>query len=1121
MQRFPAVGSLVWALGLVGFQAAPSASPPPPVRAQSSPAPNAPKPRPALALEGTVKGPDGKAVEGALVIARKVGSSDEALSTRTLADGRFRLALPRQAVGPWDVRVEAKGKAAIQLERTQPGMPLLVTLPKGRTVTGTVRDGSGNQPLAGAIVEARSTDPSRFSLPWEPSAGVVATRTDREGRFRLEGLANGLFEIAARAPRHGRAQRRNVRPGASVDLLLFPGASISGIVTGPDARPVTRAVVAAQRRGDWGFEPAGAEITDARGRFALFGVEPGAYLLAVRHPELAPGVADVTVESLADAQVDISLTRGVPVLGRLIADRDRPIPGKVSVEELAGRRVTSRLAEILRAEAGPDGLFVIERLPPGAHVLAVHAPGFAKRRVEVEVGARAASVDLGEIALDRGLVISGRVRSRGGAPIPDASVAAYPMTDAMITPESDEPVRTEADGSFAIGGLETGRFTLSASAPGHASARKVAEAGAEDVRIELAPGGSITGSVVDAQGRAVEAFKVSAERLERDHQGSGGNRVKDVAAADGRFALEDLAEGTYVVRANAPEMAPGTVSDVHVKAGQPSEAGMIRLTRGGIVRGTVVDTTGAAVAGATVTALSGGRMSWMDRVEGSSDGSGSFELLGVRPGRVTITATHPAYAQGRVSGLDVDPAKGPAEARVVLSIGGRVQGSARKRDGTALVGSRVEVVLRRPDEDVGLGTTLTALVQPDGSFLVERVPPGVASVGLATQAAPGIYVSGQRKEVAIVEGQTASVDFTSREVLVSGRVTRSDAPVGGVRVTVSPTMVSMVSGSDADPVAAAGAGPRPFVGDTAEDGSYELIAPEPGDATVTVASLDGKMQHASRYLRIPDALTYTLDFKLGGAPVSGIVVDKETGEGVPGASIYAALKKGEDEGGTTAGPDGRFAFEIAPGEYTVNLWAEGYARSQSDLSVGAGGASEVRFELGRGLVLQGKLVDAAGRPAAGQRVFAKGREGATGREMAMTLADGAFRFDRLQPKAYDLSAGGPAVGYATRGGVSPGDKDVVLALRPGGRVRLAVVDGRGAPVAEAFVRVVSVNGLGVFVSVGSTLTDAAGLLEISSPAGTVEILATQAKGSGKVTVEVSPGVTVPGRIVLRESAPNP
>ncbi|HEY6552127.1 MAG TPA: carboxypeptidase-like regulatory domain-containing protein, partial [Vicinamibacteria bacterium] len=339
---FALLSPLVWSVSAVGFQAAPT----PPAAAKVAPTKAAPaaKPRRAAALEGVVKGPDGRPVEGALVIARQAGaSSREPLFTKTSGDGRFRLPLPKAAVGPWDLRVEAKGLAAAQVEKAQPGASLSVALLKGRAIGGTVRDGSDNRPLVGAIVEARSMDRSRFSLPWEPLAGAVTARTDAQGRFRLEGVANGLFEVSARAARYGRAQRRNVRPGASVDLLLLPGASISGLVTGPEGRPVAGAVVAAQSRTVSGFNPAGAETTDARGRFSLVGVEPGNYWLAVRHAGLAPDVAEVTVEPLADVTVEIALSRGVPVLGRLLADRDRPVAGKVVVEELEGRRVTSRL----------------------------------------------------------------------------------------------------------------------------------------------------------------------------------------------------------------------------------------------------------------------------------------------------------------------------------------------------------------------------------------------------------------------------------------------------------------------------------------------------------------------------------------------------------------------------------------------------------------------------------------------------------------------------------------------------------------------------------------------------------------------------------------------------------
>jgi hypothetical protein len=332
-------------------------------------------------------------------------------------------------------------------------------------------------------------------------------------------------------------------------------------------------------------------------------------------------------------------------------------------------------------------------------------------------------------------------------------------------------------------------------------------------------------------------------------------------------------------------------------------------------------------------------------------------------------------------------------------------------------------------------------------------------------------------------------------------------------------MGSTISGTDALVIAPT-PGPQPFTGITAADGTYELIAPEPGDAWANVQSLDGKVQYVSRDLQVPDVPGYRLDFELGGVPVSGIVVDRESGEGVPAARLNATARKGEDSGGAIAGPDGRFAFEIPPGDYRVSLGAEGYARSQSDLTVGAGGESEVRFELSRGLVLEGKVLEASGRPAAGIRVAATAGAGVPGRDMTMTVSDGAFRFDRLLPQSYDLSTGSPTVGYAVRAGVTPGDKDVVLTLRPVGRLRLAVADERGTPVSGAFARVVSLNGALTFFPAGSQ-TDSAGLLEMSCPSGVLEIAASQGKHSGKVTVDVAPGATVAARIVLRDAAPRP
>ena len=75
-------------------------------------------------IEGIVKGPDGRPIEKALVVARVVGASrlDLPVTARTDAKGGFRLGLKR--AGIYDVRVEAKGLAARPSRRSARCAPL-------------------------------------------------------------------------------------------------------------------------------------------------------------------------------------------------------------------------------------------------------------------------------------------------------------------------------------------------------------------------------------------------------------------------------------------------------------------------------------------------------------------------------------------------------------------------------------------------------------------------------------------------------------------------------------------------------------------------------------------------------------------------------------------------------------------------------------------------------------------------------------------------------------------------------------------------------------------------------------------------------------------------------------
>ena len=63
---------------------------------------------------------------------------------------------------------------------------------------------------------------------------------------------------------------------------------------------------------------------------------------------------------------------------------------------------------------------------------------------------------------------------------------------------------------------------------------------------------------------------------------------------------------------------------------------------------------------------------------------------------------------------------------------------------------------------------------------------------------------------------------------------------------------------------------------------------------------------------VPDVAVHTVDFTLGGAIVAGIVVDEDAGAPVPRAYVSFGGKAGFGSG--EAGPDGRFRFDVEPGE---------------------------------------------------------------------------------------------------------------------------------------------------------------------------------------------------------------
>ena len=577
----------------------------------------------------------------------------------------------------------ARGLVTLRLPRVASG-PLAVQLEKGGSITGVVREGRGRGLVAGARVSLSRN--LRVPGGWEEEATRNETTTDAKGRFRIDGIGRGPVGLVARAPGFGEA-RRDARSGEAVELFLFPGASLAGVVRDDQGRPVTGAAVRTE-----GDRP--SERTDAKGEFRMASVRPGEHTVVAREGGRAPGIAVVVVEPETEASVSIVLSDGGFVTGRVVDPEEQPLAGRLRVEVFDEHGLPSSVSDGLATDAKADGTFALGPLPIGTLGIGVSAPRHATRRVEATIAGRGRTVDLGDVTLETGLVIRGQVRDREGSGIEGASVRARLRRPGE---RGEGEATSEADGAFVVAGLKPGTYQLTASRSGLAPAHAMAPAGGDPVDLVMEAGGEIAGRVVDADGQPAEEAFLIAERAGGPGPGPGGAS----GAADegeGRFVLRDVAAGRYVLQAQASGRGEASISGVRVVAGKRTAVGTLRLQGGGIVRGTVVDADGQGIPGATVIAERDLNMQSGELTD-QTGSTGAFEIRGVPAGRVSVMASHPAYASPKPSVAEVDPGKEPAALRIVLLEGGRVEGRAVHRDGRPFASGRVRAHNLEPGEE--------------------------------------------------------------------------------------------------------------------------------------------------------------------------------------------------------------------------------------------------------------------------------------------------------------------------------------------------------------------------------------------------------------------------------------
>ncbi len=593
--------------------------------------------------------------------------------------------------------------------------------------------------------------------------GVDATQPD------VEAPPNG--PIRASDP-----ERVSLSPGTTAPSGRAPagaegsvGSGLSGRVTSMDGRPITGARVEAleeQRSLLTLRTPLGIETaTDGAGRFGPLDLA-GPLPVALRVS--APGYATTTVGPYAPERAvpipDVRLDDGFVLAGTVRSDVDlAPVPGARVMVHLDPPRAglgTGALFAEQSTETDAAGRYHVDGLGYRQYRVEAAADGFAPTSVSrtflVQRHQKEIELDLALQPATR--VLHGVVRTRGDEPLGGARVLARSMGGARDQPAA--AATSSADGSFTLTGLADAPYEVSATATGYVLGRPVeVRPGPEAMELVLDECGRIAGRVLAAGGRAAERAIVDLV-----HLGDGAERtVRSIGTgAGGTFALENVPPGRYRIDAKADGSVAVQGTGFDLDPGESIEDAVVRLGRGGRVRGRVVDDGGRPIADAmidlfpsdtdrTTPVTESAFLEATARRRSTSASDGTFVLDAVPEGSFVVRVAADARATTWSDAVVVDGSDTATVGDVARGAGATLRGVALDEDGLPLPRARVEA------RSTDAGHAETAWTAADGTFAMERLPGGRYEITLPIEDPTDVFRYRSRAEADVPAGGDVAV----------------------------------------------------------------------------------------------------------------------------------------------------------------------------------------------------------------------------------------------------------------------------------------------------------------------------------------------------------------------------
>ncbi len=1000
-----------------------------------------------------------------------------------IASGRLQ---PSDSTGPVPLKARAamqiEGRVVSATESSVAGLPVWMRISR-----------SANSGYQSYGTRGLATPLERPWLPWAV--------TDSAGRFSIAGLPPGECEVEVRAPGFpaARSERLEGEPGAVLEITvtLRAGAALDLRVTDPSGYPLSGATVDLYRSAGTSGGPSMAiamghreargdpeltAFTDEEGLGHLASVPVGAVRLRLSRPGSVSRTID-TIEVPAEG-IDIGdqvLEPGVTLTGTTLGPDGEPV-GEAEVALERNPQVPLFRVEVTSDE---DGRFSIPDLDPSGGVyLQARAEGLvpeAPLKVELPPEGEI-EVAMAEERILEGLVLD----ARSDSPVEGASVSLGFQRETSIPGVGNYGrfsmgvgnSQTDASGRFLFDGLWDGEFEIYAHAEGMRRVQQKVMIGAADpepVVIRLEPGLELRGRVETADGEPAVGVVVTASPASRSRRSGMTDSSRTQSDADGRFHFDALGPGTQRVWARSEE---GQSAQTTAEAGQPDEV-VLRLPRGGAIRGTVSGPDGSPLAGARVSAYGSGVS---QSVSDETGADGRFGLTDVGPGSWTVWASAEGLAR---ASEDVEVPEGETvTVDLRLERGATVTGEI-----LGLSASELESCMVRVDGGGRAGPT------PDGAFRIAGVPSGerqVVAIEMTTRRSRsvGVFVpeTGESERVVI--------DFAAG-LTVYGRVLRGSTGVPGLTVSVH-GVATAASGETVS-------GP---------DGGWRVEGLEPGEYQIAAHSRSGEVLAGDHVLLEVDT---ELDLFVSSGSVTGRVLEADTERPIEGAAVAVTGSSIPPVQRTTTS-DAAGAFEVSDlgdGEYTVLAEARGRTPARQNIIVLDGAAHDVT------LLLEGETTtvlvvrEANGSPAT--RIWIQGLGGGVlGPSISSTCTvEGHCEVNDLPRGRWTLLVKGQGAALVV---ADVPRAEIPVQLRAtGGLSLVAPADESGAAwqvrLSEAATGIVvpipqwSNPGRGEWVPVRASglelhLPEGAWRIEAYAPDGTLSTREAIVPGGGNVTVEL-------------------